>query len=48
MRSIIDRELSQPIPLEPAMEECLLMVADEYLKSVERLFDEDPDLVIDR
>jgi predicted DNA-binding transcriptional regulator AlpA len=48
VRSIIDRELSKPVPLGGDVEASLRMVADEYHQLIDGLFDDDPDLRIDR
>lgn len=48
VRSIIDQELSRPSTPDGEVEEALGVLADEYHRAVDGLFDDDPDLRIDR
>jgi metal-responsive CopG/Arc/MetJ family transcriptional regulator len=48
VRQIIDRALQEPGPMSPKTEKRLAELADSYEQIVSRLFDDDPDLRIDR
>ena len=48
VRSIIDRELARPPLLGEDAERALGLLADHYAKACDGLFDDDPDLRIDR
>jgi len=48
VRSMIDRELARPLPIEGEVEEALRLLADSYHEVTGALFDDDPDLRIDR
>ena len=48
VRSIIDRELARPPALGEDAERALGLLAEHYVQASERLFDDDPDLRIDR
>lgn len=48
VRRIIDRALDEPEPLAPGVRDKLAELADSYHELVGDLFDEDPDLRIDR
>jgi metal-responsive CopG/Arc/MetJ family transcriptional regulator len=48
VRSIIDRELAKPQSLDTAVQEVLGQLADDYHDLIAGLFDDDPDLRIDR
>lgn len=48
VRRIIDQELSTLAPLDDASTSALVALADAYHDVVEGLFDEDPDLRVER
>jgi Ribbon-helix-helix protein, copG family len=48
VRRIIDRALDEPEPISPDVEARLTALADAYEEIVGDLFDDDPDLRIDR
>ena len=48
VRSIIDQELSRSEPeLDHGVEQTFRLLADDYHRAIDGLFDEDPDLRID-
>jgi hypothetical protein len=48
VRSIIDRELTKPQSIDGALQQSLGQIADDYQELIGDLFDDDPDLRIDR
>ncbi len=48
LRAIVDRELAEPFAGDPELEAAFAEVADGYPDLVEGLFDDDPDLRVDR
>ena len=48
VRRIIDQELATPAPLDDASASALVALAGAYHDVVEGLFDEDPDLRVER
>lgn len=48
VREILDRDLERSGPLDAQAEVALGQVADAYLDAIDGLFDDDPDLRIDR
>jgi hypothetical protein len=48
VRSIIDRELAKPQSVDSAVQGALGQLADDYHDLIAGLFDDDPDLRIDR
>ncbi|HZT67179.1 MAG TPA: CopG family transcriptional regulator [Acidimicrobiales bacterium] len=48
VRSIIDRELDRPLPVDESVAETLGHLADRYHAAVQGLFGDDPDLRVDR
>jgi hypothetical protein len=48
VRSIIDRELARPLLLDEETDEALRLLGERYHEMIEGLFDDDPDLRIER